>query len=114
ASLADVRELLSGESWIGNSRGVDDTELVAFLCGMAGFAPTVAHRADSLNLALDFVAADLGVALVPAFVGPRDAVELRELPTGLFERRMFAVTGPGRHTWPAVRLVTEMVAVRVQ
>ncbi|GIG64052.1 LysR family transcriptional regulator [Phytomonospora endophytica] len=113
-TLDDVRELLAGEPWIGNSRGADDTELVEFLCGMAGFAPTVAHGADSLNLALDFVAADLGVALVPAFVGPCDGVELRELPTGLFERRMFAVTRPGRHAWPAVRLVTAAVEARVQ
>lgn len=112
-SLTDVRALLAEESWIGNSRGVDDTQLVEFLCGMAGFTPTVAHGADSLDLALDFVAADLGVALVPAFVRPCDAVELRELPSRMFERRMFAVTRPGRHTWPAVRLVTERVGARV-
>lgn len=111
-SLTDIRERLAGESWIGNSRGVDDTQLVEFLCGMAGFTPTVAHGADSLDLALDFVAADLGVALVPAFVGEREAVELRRLPSGMFERRMFAVTRPGRHTWPAVRLVTEKVGAR--
>lgn len=108
-TIEDLR-LLKDEPWVANSRGVDDTELVEFLCGMAGFAPAVAHRADSLGLALDFVAADLGVALVPAFVPPRDEIEMLPLPADIARRRMFAVTRPGRHAWPAIALVVEEVA----
>ncbi|MEV0651150.1 LysR family transcriptional regulator [Phytomonospora sp. NPDC050363] len=107
--VEDLR-MLQDEPWVANSRGIDDTELVEFMCGMAGFTPTVAHRADSLGLAVDFVAAGLGVAFVPAFVPVREGVEMIPLPGEIACRRMFAVTRPGRHMWPAVALVVDEVA----
>lgn len=100
---------LRDEPWVVNSRGEDDTELVQRMCGLAGFAPFIAHKADSLGLVLDFVAADLGVALVPAHVPPREGVALLPPPGVTPKRRMFAVTRPGRHVWPAIALVIEAV-----
>ncbi|GLZ82068.1 LysR family transcriptional regulator [Actinorhabdospora filicis] len=109
-SFAELRD----EPWVVNSRGEDDTELVERVCGLAGFAPFVAHKADSLGLVLDFVAADLGVALVPAHVPPREGVIVMPSPGLEPRRRMFAVTRPGRHTWPAIALVTEAVVGRTR
>ncbi|WP_214409953.1 LysR family transcriptional regulator [Sphaerisporangium fuscum] len=96
--------------WVLNSRGKADDELAARVCALAGFVPVVAHRADSLELVLDIVAAELGVALVPEFAADRDdvaAVPLRGLD---LRRRMYAVTRPGGWNRAGVRLVVDLVA----
>src|SRR5205823_12404209 len=49
--------------WIVNSRNDADERAVAALAAHAGFAPRIVHRADSLDLLQDLVAAGLGVGL---------------------------------------------------
>ncbi len=104
----DLRALRDAP-WVVNSRGDQDGELVSRLGGIAGFAPHIAHRADSLGLILDFVAAGLGVAVVPAFAPPRPGVRYVPMPGLDLERRMFAITRPGRHRHPGVELVIDRV-----
>ncbi|MGC0416406.1 LysR family transcriptional regulator [Embleya sp. AB8] len=106
------RELRALEAlpWVVNSRGDQDGELVSRLCGIAGFRPRIAHRADSLDLILDFVAADLGVAVVPSFAPIRPGVRHVAMPGIEVERRMFAITRPGGQFRPGVELVVARVA----
>ncbi|WP_018352531.1 LysR family transcriptional regulator [Longispora albida] len=101
--------VLAGWPWVVNSRGEDDAELASRICALAGFAPRIAHRADSLGLVLDLVGAGLGVSVVPGFVAPREDVSLLPMPGVDARRRMFAVTRPGRQSWPAVALMTRRV-----
>ena len=42
-----------------NSRNTADEEVVHTLASMAGFAPTIAHRVDSLELVQDLIRAGL-------------------------------------------------------
>jgi len=103
ASVADL-------PWVVNSRGDDDGELVERVCAAAGVTPAIAHKVDSLQLILDFVAADLGIALVPASLTAREGVSFVPLSTDGPRRRMYAATRPGRQDWPASALVTQRVA----
>ncbi|MFD1938404.1 MULTISPECIES: LysR family transcriptional regulator [Nonomuraea] len=110
---ADFREALTVHArspWVLNSRGQADDELVARVCALAGFTPVVVHRADSLELVLDIVAAELGVALVPEFIREREGVVFVPLAGLDVRRRMYAVTRPGGWDWPGVRLVVDLVA----
>jgi len=104
--LASVADL----PWVVNSRGDDDGELVERVCAAAGVTPAIAHKVDSLQLILDFVAADLGIALVPASLTAREGVSFVPLSTDGPRRRMYAATRPGRQDWPASALVTQRVA----
>ena len=63
----------------GASSVVNDAVLRS--CRVAGFTPTVAHQVAGTAVMLPLVAAELGVALVPASVraAPLDGVVLREL-----------------------------------
>jgi len=54
--LASVADL----PWVVNSRGDDDGELVERVCAAAGVRPDIAHKVDSLELILEFVAAVSG------------------------------------------------------
>ena len=57
-------------------------EAVLRSCREAGFTPTVAHEAPGTTVMLPLVAADLGVALVPASVraAPLAGVVFRDVP----------------------------------
>jgi DNA-binding transcriptional LysR family regulator len=102
ASIADM-------PWVVNSRGDDDGELVERVCAAAGVTPDIMHKVDSLALILEFVAADLGIALVPAAVPGRDGVSLVPMSADGPLRRTYAATRPGRQDWPASALVTQRV-----
>jgi DNA-binding transcriptional LysR family regulator len=108
--LASVADL----PWVVNSRGDDDGELVERVCAAAGVRPDIVHKVDSLELILEFVAADLGIALVPASVPAREGVNRVPISTDGPLRRTYAVTRPGRQDWPASALVTRQVAAHAQ
>lgn len=105
---------LSANAWITNSRGADDDELAERVCGLAGFAPRIAHRADSLDIVQEMVAAGLGVALIPslAAVPDRPGLVCRHLPGIPASRRIFARIRPGLVGWPPITLVLAQAAER--
>jgi DNA-binding transcriptional LysR family regulator len=107
--LASVANL----PWVVNSRGDDDGELVERICAAAGVRPDIVHKVDSLELILEFVAADLGIALVPASIPARGGVNLVPMSTEGPLRRTYAATRPGRQDWPPSALLTQRVAARV-
>jgi DNA-binding transcriptional LysR family regulator len=91
--------------WIVNSRNDADERVVAALAAHAGFTPRIAHRADSLDLVQDLVAAGLGVGLLPEGVPVRAGVRLLPLREPEVLLRAFAVVGRGRAVWAPLALI---------
>jgi molybdate transport repressor ModE-like protein len=72
----------AGESWmLATTRSCPDSRLFLRACHAAGFEPRIAFQNDDYPAMLGFVAAGVGVALVPDMVtrGIRDDVEIRPL-----------------------------------
>jgi DNA-binding transcriptional LysR family regulator len=93
------------DDWIVNSRNDADERVVAALAAHAGFAPRIAHRADSLDLVQDLVAAGLGVGLLPEGMPVRPGVRLLPLREPVVLLRAFAVFGRGRAAWAPLAVV---------
>jgi DNA-binding transcriptional LysR family regulator len=91
--------------WIVNSRNDADERVVAALAAHAGFTPRIAHRADSLDLVQDLVAAGLGVGLLPEGMPVRAGVRLLPLREPEVLLRAFAVVGRGRAVWAPLALI---------
>jgi DNA-binding transcriptional LysR family regulator len=91
--------------WIVNSRNDADERVVAALAAHAGFTPRIVHRADSLDLVQDLVAAGLGVGLLPEATAPQPGVRLLPLRRPDVLLRAFAVVGRGRAAWAPLALV---------
>jgi DNA-binding transcriptional LysR family regulator len=91
--------------WIVNSRNDADERVVAALAAHAGFTPRIAHRADSLDLVQDLVAAGLGVGLLPEGMPMRAGVRLLRLREPEVLLRAFTVVGRGRAAWAPLALI---------
>jgi DNA-binding transcriptional LysR family regulator len=98
--------------WIVNSRNNADELVVRTIASMAGFEPAVAHRADSLELVQDLVAAGLGVGLLPADLPTRTGVALCRLAEPGVALRSYAVIRRGRARWPPLALVLDRLTAR--
>jgi DNA-binding transcriptional LysR family regulator len=97
------------DDWIVNSRNTADELVVRTLASLAGYRPRVTHRADSLELVQDMIAAGLGVGLLPAGQRTRPGVSLVPLRSPDVLLRAFAVTRSGRSAWPPLALVLELL-----
>ena len=95
--------------WIVNSRNTADEDVVRTVASLAGFAPRIAHRADSLDLVQDMIVAGLGVGLLPAGQSTIAGVELRELTGPDVVLRSYAVVRRGRAGWPPLALVLRLL-----
>ncbi|MGV8968741.1 MAG: LysR family transcriptional regulator [Cellulomonas sp.] len=95
--------------WIVNSRETTDEEVVRTVAARAGFTPKIGHRADSLELVSDLIAAGLGVGLLPSARAPHPGVVLLGLTDPEVILRAFAVTNLGRETWPPLALVLRLI-----
>ncbi|HEY0814313.1 MAG TPA: LysR family transcriptional regulator [Pseudonocardia sp.] len=96
--------------WIVNSRNTADADVVRIVASMAGFAPRVVHRADSLDLLQDLIVAGLGVGLLPADRPTPPGVSLLPLHDPVVVLRAAAVTRRGRTGWPPLALVLDALA----
>jgi DNA-binding transcriptional LysR family regulator len=110
----DDLESVRNAFWIGNSRDTGDDELAKRLCALAGWAPRIRHRADSLELVIDLVLAGHGVCLLP--IDAPGADRLRMVPVGLArtDRRMWSVVRAGAQAWPATTAVIDGVRRHAQ
>jgi DNA-binding transcriptional LysR family regulator len=101
ADMAPLRDV----EWIGNSRSGGDDELFHRLCAIAGWTPLVRHRADTLPLLADLVAAGTGVCLLPA--GSPEAARVRTVRLDLVRTdvRVWSVVRAGTEAWPATAAV---------
>ena len=92
--------------WIVNSRNTADEDVVRTLASMAGFAPRVVHRADSLDLLEDLIVAGLGVGLLPLDRPTAPGVRVLPLSDPDVLLRAYAVTRTGRAAWPPLALLS--------
>ena len=100
------------QDWIVNSRNTADEQVVRIIASMAGFEPRVTHRADSLDLLQDLVAAGLGIGLLPVDMPTRSDVVLCPLVAPQVVLRSYAVIRRGRTRWPPLALVLDRLAAR--
>ncbi|MFE3286838.1 LysR substrate-binding domain-containing protein, partial [Streptomyces sp. NPDC059233] len=109
-ALTELRDF-AGSGWIANSRGTDDDELVQRVCAIAGFAPRIAHRMDSLHLVNSLVGAGLGVALLAESGIERDRTDVafRPLDPLAGTRRTSLVVRTGQWSWPPIAAVTSLI-----
>jgi DNA-binding transcriptional LysR family regulator len=99
--------------WIVNSRNTADEDVVRILASMAGFAPRVVHRADSLDLVEDLILAGLGVGLLPLDRPVAVGVQVLPLTDPDVRLRAYAVVRSGRVVWPPLALVVDLLAGQV-
>ncbi len=107
-SLA-VFDRFRDHDWIVNSRNTADEDAVRTVASLAGFRPRISHRADSLELVQDMVAAGLGVGLLPAGRPTVRGVSLLRLSDPAIALRTYAVTRRGRTQWPPLALVLRLL-----
>jgi DNA-binding transcriptional LysR family regulator len=100
----------AGHDWIVNSRNTADEDVVRTLASMAGFAPTITHRVDSLELVQDLIRAGLGVGLLPVDQPAADGVRVLPLAGPAATLRAFAVVRRGRASWPPLAVVLDALA----
>jgi DNA-binding transcriptional LysR family regulator len=96
--------------WIVNSRNTDDEEVVRVIASLAGFHPTVTHRADSLELVQDMIVAGMGVGLLPVNQRVIRGVVVHRLREPDVQLRSFAVTRRGRDSWAPLAVVLSRMA----
>jgi len=107
--VADLAE----ESWIlGTTGRCPDGVVLERACQAAGFEPRVAFQSDDYNAIQGFVAAGVGVCLIPdlALVAVRDDVVIRCLEGRAPVRHVLAATLAGGYLSPAAAAMLEILA----
>jgi DNA-binding transcriptional LysR family regulator len=99
---------LAREPWVAGSTESAWFRMTRHACRAAGFDPAVALASDDYMAVQGFVAAGLGVALVPGLAAthPLPGVEVRQLSAGAPSRRIWAVHPYGSHPPTAVTIMT--------
>jgi molybdate transport repressor ModE-like protein len=106
-------DALAGETWVGPSPGTSCHEVTMAGCAAAGFSPQLMHRTNDFTALMTFVAAGLGVALVPRLAQGHApdgvaVVALRGTPPA---RRVFAATRRGSEARPTIAAVLDALTV---
>ncbi len=106
-------EDLAGESWIMSSDTgtCPDARILLRACALTGFSPDVAFQIDDYNAIQGFVAAGVGVSMLPdlACVTVRDDVVVRSLGSGAPARRIVAATASESWASPAREAMLEVL-----
>jgi DNA-binding transcriptional LysR family regulator len=103
---------LRDDAWIGgSSRGCPDTMILLRACSAAGFEPRIAFHSDDYLAIQGFVAAGVGVSLIPdlALLAVRDDVAIRAITTRPPVRRINAATLRDAYRSPAVVAMSEVL-----
>jgi DNA-binding transcriptional LysR family regulator len=116
-ALADKARLrlddLDGEAWIlgTSSATCPDTAIMLRACATAGMEPRVAFQSDDYTAIQGFIAAGVGVALIPdlALVSVRDDIAVRELHGTAPHRRIIAATSRATGRGPAAAAMVEIL-----
>jgi DNA-binding transcriptional LysR family regulator len=106
-------EDLAGDAWIQgtSSASCPDTRILLRACAAAGFEPRIAFQSDDYVAIQGFIAAGVGVALIPdlALVTPRDDIAIRTLTGAAPMRRILAATLAGSQRRPAAAAMIEIL-----
>jgi DNA-binding transcriptional LysR family regulator len=103
---------LAGEAWIqGSVRGCPDTAILLRACAAAGFEPRIAFQTDDYTATQGFIAAGVGVSLLPdlALLSVRDDVVVRDLGADAPSRHVYAATLAGGFGAPATSAMVEIL-----
>lgn len=111
-SAPEVFARFGAYDWTVNSRNTADETVVRAIASTAGPTPSVTHRADSLGLVQDMIAAGLGVGLPPVGHPPRAGVRVRPPHSPAVRPRAYAVACRGHLSWPPIAHVTESLRYR--
>ena len=105
-------EALADETWVGPSPGTSCLEVTLAGCAAAGFTPRLVHRTNDFTTLMTFVAAGLGVALVPRLAQGHipDGVAMVTLRGTPPARRVFAAARRGSEARPTVAAVLDALA----
>src|SRR3954470_17587559 len=113
ARKPDVRlEDLADEAWIqGTATTCPDPSILLRAANAAGFEPRIAFHSDDYTAIQGFIAAGVGVGLVPdlALVSVRDDIAIRDLGPKAPARRIFAATLAGSYRAPATAAMLEVL-----
>ena len=107
--LTDMAE----DAWIMGATGAcPDGMILERACQAAGFEPRVAFHSDDYNAIQGFVAAGVGVCLIPdlALVALRDDVVIRPLAGRPPTRHILAATLAGGYVSPAAAAMLDILA----
>jgi DNA-binding transcriptional LysR family regulator len=107
----------AGEPWmLATTSHCPDSRLFLRACHEAGFEPRIAFQNDDYPAILGFVAAGVGVALIPDMVarGVRDDVIVRELASGAPVRQIFVAMPVGYRSPAAAAMLTVLREVSEQ
>jgi len=105
---------LADEPWmLGTTTTCPDARMFKQACHAAGFEPTVAFENDDYHALLGFVAAGVGVALIPdlAVRAAREDVVIRSLGPQAPVRNIVAALPAGYHDPAAEAMLEVLVAV---
>jgi DNA-binding transcriptional LysR family regulator len=105
----EVLARYAADDWIVNSRNTADEEAVRTVASIAGFEPTIAHRADSLELVQEMILAGLGVGLLPAEQPVAPGIRLLPLHHPAVTLRAFVVVRRGRERWAPLAAVSALL-----
>jgi DNA-binding transcriptional LysR family regulator len=103
---------LAGESWmIGTTSGCADASIFLRACQTAGFEPAIAFHLDDYSAIQGFVAAGMGVSVIPdlALLAVRDDVVIRSLGARPPVRRIVAATLAGSYRSAAKRAMIDVL-----
>ncbi|GAA3982627.1 LysR family transcriptional regulator [Thermobifida alba] len=102
---------LADASWIANSRGSDEDELVRRMCAAAGFRPLIRHRIDTLEAVSAVVAAGWGVGLLPKLAAAPRRRGVVHTPLGELAgvRRIYLASRTGAWAWRPLRAVARRI-----
>lgn len=102
---------LAGENWLLDASPCPDADVVNGTCMAAGFKPKVAVEHEDYAAIQGFVAAGVGVSLIPklALQGVRDDVLVRRLSDCSPSRRVVALTNRAAHRPQAVSAMLEVL-----
>ena len=105
-------EDLRDEQWLlGTGGACPDASIFLRACERAGFEPTIAFRSDDYPAIQGFVAANLGVSLIPelALTSMRDDVVIRSLAPRAPVRRIVAATLAGGYRSAAASAMLDVL-----
>lgn len=106
--LADLAE----DAWmLGSTTRCPDSKILLRACEKAGFEPRIAFHSDDYLAIQGFVAAGVGVCLIPdlALISVRDDVVIRSLGAKPPVRRILAATLQGAFRAPATQAMLDVL-----
>ena len=100
---------LAGERWVATPPGTACRAMVDRACGAAGYVPDVPFQANEFSVLAAFVAAGLGVALIPqiALAAFGEGTVVRPVADVPVARRIYATARRGSLERPALAAMVE-------